>query len=420
MALSKPRETALKVLYDIDRDGAYLNIALENRLNEAGMDQRDNRLCSRIVMGTVRNRGYIDNIIANISSVKIKKLSPWILNILRMGIYCLKFMDKIPDGATVNECVKLSRRYGHQASAGYVNAMLRSAAGSGDFTKGLKGSRLLSVKYSMPLWLVEKWQKEQPEAESLISAMNEEPKAYCRLNCQELPQDFVRTDISPYTVIYTGDGSVTHCQAYIDGLVNVQDASSQLAVLALAVENGDSVLDLCSAPGGKAVFAAYLGGEVTACDLYPHKVELISANARRLNVDVKAIVSDASVFRTDFEGRFSRVLADVPCSGLGILRRKPDIKWSKNNQDSGEIAKLQQTILANAARYVSPGGRLVYSTCTISKAENEGIVKWFLKTQPEFSASALGIGPEPENAFVQLRPDRHGTDGFFIAAFKRK
>ncbi len=420
MALSAPRETALKVLHDVDANGAYLNLSLEKALAEAKMDQRDSALCTGIVMGVVKNRLYIDHIIGCLSSVKLKKLSVWILNILRMGVYCLKFTDKIPPSATVNECVKLSRRYGHDRAAGYVNAVLRKAAESGDFLENLRGDELLSVKYSMPLWLVEKWKREQPNHEKLIAAMNEEPQTCCRLNCGELPPEFVRNEITPYAAIYTGKGGVTHSEAYKQGLVTVQDPASQLAVLALDIKPGMRVLDLCAAPGGKSVFAAYLGGEVTACDLYEHKITLINSAAERLGVKLTALVNDACVYNPDFEGSFDRVLADVPCSGLGILRRKPDIKWAKTEGDSGDLAEIQQTILDNAAKYLVTDGRLVYSTCTISRAENEGISKWFLKKHPDFVPAPLNVGPEPGTARIQLRPDIHGTDGFFMAAFVKE
>ncbi len=420
MPLSPPRETALKVLHSMDENGAYLNLALESALARANMDSRDNALCTGIVMGVVKNRLYIDHIISRISSVKIKKLSVWILNILRIGVYCLKFMDKIPAAATVNECVKLSRRYGHDKSAGYVNAVLRKAAESGDFLENLRGDGLLSVKYSMPLWLVEKWKREQPDYEKLIAAMNEEPKTYCRLNCAEPPPDFVRDGITPYAAIYTGKGGVTHSEAYKHGLVTVQDPASQLAVLALNIKPDMKVLDLCAAPGGKSVFAAYLGGDVTACDLYEHKIELINNAAARLNVKVSTFVNDACSYNPDFNEGFDRVLADVPCSGLGILRRKPDIKWARTEGDGGELAHIQQSILDNASKYLRHGGRLIYSTCTVNKAENEGITKWFLKNHSDFDPVPLNAGPEPDAPQIQLRPDIHGTDGFFMAAFERK
>lgn len=420
MALSKPREAALKVLTEVEENGAYLNLALEEFLAEANMEPRDSALCSRLCMGVMRNRGFIDNIIKNISSVRLKKLSIWILNILRIGIYSIKFMDKIPVSASVNECVKLSRRYGHASSAGYVNAVLRRAAVSGDFLDELSGNELFSVKYSMPLWIVEKWRREQPEYENLLAAMNTEPLTYCRLNSGEIPAGFRATDISPYTVVYEGKGSVTGCEAYRNGLIAVQDCASQLCVLAMGINKGDKALDLCAAPGGKSVFAAYLGAEVTACDIYEHKIRLIENNAVRLRVKVSSRLNDACVFNPEFEGKFDCVLADAPCSGLGIIRRKPDIKWKKTEEDSGELAKIQQSVLKNAAEYVRIGGRLIYSTCTVSRAENEGIVKWFLKNHENFAAAPLKINFAENETQIQLRPDIHPTDGFFIAAFERK
>ncbi len=420
MALSKPRETALKALVSVERDGAYLNLALENALAAAGMDGRDAALASRLALGVERNRGYIDHIIMSLSSVRLKKLSVYILNILRIGVFSLRFMDKIPAGATVNECVSLARRYGHTSSAGYVNALLRRAVGSGDFLEGLSGARLLAVKYSAPLWLVEKWQREQPEPESLLAVMNSEPETFCRLNAAEAPEGFERTDISPYTLLWRGEGSVTAGEAYKNGLVTVQDSASQLCVLALDVRKGDRVLDLCAAPGGKAVFAAFLGGRVTALDLHEHRVELIKSNAARLGMSLEAGIGDALVFDPKLESAFDRVLADVPCSGLGIIRRRPDIKWTKTEEDSSSLAEVQQGILNNAARYVKSGGRLLYSTCTISRAENEGIAKWFLKKHTDFVPAPLGIKYAGEASELQLRPDRHPTDGFFMAAFERR
>ena len=420
MALSKPRETALTVLVEVERDGAYLNLSLEDALAKAGMDQKDSALCSRLCIGVMRSRAYLDHIISKLSTVKLKKLSVYILNILRIGVFSLRFMDRIPAAATVNECVKLARRYGHSSSAAYVNALLRRASDSGDFLDGLKGNELLAVKYSMPLWLVEKWSREQPDAESLLAAMNAEPETYCRLNCGGLVEGFEPTDISPYTVIWRGNGGVTASEAYKNGFVTVQDAASQLCVLAMGIKKGDKVLDLCAAPGGKSVFAAYLGGEVTALDLHEHRVELIENTAARLGVSLNADTGDALIYNPDFEGRFDIVLADVPCSGLGIIRRKPDIKWTKTEEDGAALAKIQQGILSNAARYLKPGGRLIYSTCTISKAENEGMTKWFLKKHENFAPAPLGIKFAENEAQLQLRPDKHPSDGFFIAAFERK
>ncbi len=418
-ALSKPREVALRVLAEVEKNGAYLNIALEKELCSAGMEARDNALCSRLCLGVMRNRGFIDNIIKGLSAVKLKKLSVWIINILRIGIYSIKFTDKIPVGATVNECVRLARRYGHASSAGYVNAVLRRVADCGDFLDGLEGTKLLSVKYSVPLWLAEQWKREQPDCEALLAAMNEEPLTICRRNCENAPSGFKPLPITPYALAYVEKGSVTACEAYKNGLVAVQDCASQLCVLALDIKKGVKLLDLCAAPGGKAAFAAYLGAEVTACDIYEHKLRLIDSGAARLGVNINSMLNDASVFRQEFEGKFDRVLADVPCSGLGIIRRKPDIKWRKTEADGSALAQLQQAALENAAKYVKLGGRLIYSTCTISRAENEDMAKWFLAKHEGFAPAPLGISVAEKESLVQLRPDIHGTDGFFIAAFER-
>lgn len=413
------REAALRVLVKIDRDKAYLNLALEEQLKKSEGGTRENALCSRLVIGVVRNRLYLDNIIKNLSNVRLSKISVEILNILRIGVYSVKLSDKIPVSAAVNESVKLAKKFGDARKAGFVNAVLRKAADSGDFLEKLRGNELLSVKYSIPLWLVQKWKREQKDYEELIKAMSLEPKTYCRKNCVAVPEGFKETGITPYTLEYTGEGSVTGSDAYKNGLVTVQDCASQLCVLAMNIQKGQKVLDLCAAPGGKAVFAAYLGAEVTACDLYEHKVKLIEANAKRLNVSIDAKVMDAESYNSGFDSGFDCVLADVPCSGLGIIRRKPDIKWTKTEEDSGTLAKIQQNILLNAARYVKKDGRLVYSTCTVSLAENEGIVKWFLKKNPNFKAAPLNIPFGEKQTQIQLRPDLHPADGFFAAAFTR-
>lgn len=413
------RENALFVLVRVEKDKAYLNLALEEQLKTKGGDLRENALCSRLVIGVLRHRLFLDNIIKHISSVKISKMDIYVLNILRIGVYSLKLSDKIPPSAAVNESVKLAKKYCGQR-AGFVNAVLRKAAVSGDFLEKYNGAELLSVKYSMPMWLVKKWMREQADAEALLAAMNLEPKTYCRKNTSGDIEGFVQTDITPYTVQYIGEGSVTSSEAYKNGLVTVQDCASQLCVMAMNIKNGQSVLDLCAAPGGKSVFTAYLGAKVVACDLYEHRVNLISANARRLNVELETAVADASVYNEKFDSAFDCVLADVPCSGLGIIRRKPDIKWAKELSDGEELAKIQQSILLNGSKYVKRGGRMVYSTCTISKAENEGIVKWFLKNNPDFEAAPLNIPYAEGKTQIQLRPDLHPSDGFFIAAFTRK
>ena len=416
-ALSKPREAALKALVSVEKDGAYLNIVLRDILAASGMDERDKALATALAFGAEKNKLYIDNIIANLSSVKLKKLSVWIHNILRIGIYSIKFLDRIPLSATVNECVRLAGRYGHRASAGLVNALLRKAAKTGDFLpEDTSSAQYISIKYSIPLWLCEKWIKEG-YGEEFFRSMNEEPPVTVRINtlkASSLPDTFLKSDFSPYSYTYTGGGSVENTGEFENGLIAVQDGASQKAVLSLDIKKDMHILDLCAAPGGKTAFIAQLlenTGKVISCDIHAHKLELIRANLERLGITNTTVMqNDASVLNEEFIDAFDRVLCDVPCSGLGVLRRKPDIKWTKSEDDNKEIAEIQKKILDCASRYVKKGGILVYSTCTINKDENEKNTEYFLNKFTEFSLIEKR----------QLLPHTDNTDGFFYAVFERK
>ncbi len=421
--LSKSREAALKALTAVDKDGAYLNVALRDILFSSVMEDRDKALATTLAFGATKHKLYIDNIISHLSSVKLKKLSVWIHNILRIGIYSIKFLDRIPVSATVNECVRLARRYGHASSAGFVNALLRNAAKKGDFLpEDTASADYISIKHSFPLWLTEKWMKEG-YGEEFFSAMNEEPPVTVRLNtlkASSLPDSFEKSGLSPYSYTYTGGGSAEYTDSFKNGHIAIQDGASQKAILALGPEKNMSVLDLCSAPGGKTAFIAQLlenSGSIVSCDIHPHKLRLIEANLHRLGVtNTTVILNDATVIREDFKDKFDRVLCDVPCSGLGVLRRKPDIKWTKTKDANNELTKIQRCILDCAAQYVKSGGRLMYSTCTVNKAENEDNVKYFLEKHSEFS-----LIPVSGNTLgCQLLPHKDGTDGFFYAVFERK
>lgn len=416
-SLSKPREAALKALYRCEKDGAYLNIALRDILASANMEPRDNALATNIAFGVMKNRLFLDNIIANISSIKLKKLSVWIINILRMGIFELRFLDRIPESATVNECVRLARRYGHSASGGFVNAVLRKAALSGDFLPDdTENDEYISIKYSMPLWLVDLW-KSQGHSTELFKAMNDTPPVMVRLNtlkAKGLGEDFEKMADSEFSYRYTGSGSVENTEEFKSGAIAIQDGASQRAISAFGIENGMRVLDLCSAPGGKSAFMAQLmdnTGEVISCDIHSHKLTLIESNLKRLGVtNARVMLNDATVFCPEFADRFDAVLADVPCSGLGVIRRKSDIKWTKSEIGNDELVKIQRDILSNAVKYVKHGGKLMYSTCTINKIENEDNTKWILASFPEFFLIEQ----------KQLMPHTDGTDGFFYAVFERK
>lgn len=415
--ISKPREAALRALVACERDGAYLNIVLRDILSSAKMDPRDNALATTIAFGVMKNALFLDNIIANLSKVKLKKLSVWIHNTLRIGIFCNRFLDRIPVSATVNECVRLARRYGHRASAGFVNAVLRASLNSGDFLPEDRESiSYISIKYSLPLWLTQMW-KNEGYGEEFFAAMNLEPPVTVRLNTikeNALPEEFQRIASLPHGYNYLGGGSVENTPLFKEGRIAVQDAASQMAICALDVREGMRVLDLCSAPGGKTAYMAQLmknSGEIISCDIHEHKLQLIENNLARLGItNTTVILNDATAFREDFKDSFDRVLADVPCSGLGVLRRKPDIKWTKSELVNQELVKIQQKILENAACYVKKGGKLMYSTCTVNRMENENSVKIFLRNHSQFTLLEER----------QLLPHTDNTDGFFYAVLERK
>lgn len=425
--LSPAREAALKTLYAVDKDGAYMNIALNDTIGAFRLSQLDAALCTELVLGVQRNRLYLDNIISNLSSIKLKKISVWILNILRMGIYSLRFLEKIPPSATINECVKLAKRYGHAKSSGFVNAVLRKAVTSGDFLPPEGTLEYLSVYYSYPEWIVEKWQKEGiKDLVSLLEAGNKTPPTYLRRNLLkgdfEIPEGIEKASLGNNAYIYTKGGAFHGSDLQREGFFSIQDVASQLAVEALEVEKGMEVLDLCAAPGGKSEYIAEImgnTGRVVACDLYPHKTELIDKSCERLGITiVETMVNDAEKYNGEFEDKFDRVLLDAPCSGLGIIRRKPDIKWTKGANDCSVLVQTQYRMLRHAMHYVKKGGIMVYSTCTISRMENEQMVKTFLREHKNFEA--LPTDYMTEGGCCQLLPHLTNTDGFFIARFIRR
>ncbi len=423
---SPARLAALKTLYAIENDGAYLNIALNDIIEENKLDRADAALCTEIVLGVQRNRLFLDNIIKNLSTIRLKKISVWILNILRMGIYSIRFLDKIPHSATINECVKLAKRYGHAKSAGFVNAVLRKATESGDFLPKKGTTEYLSIFYSYPEWIVQKWKEEKVgDIEKLLDSGNTPPPTYLRRNSLkgefEVPEGIEKAQLGQSSYVYKKGGAFHGSRLQREGYFSIQDTASQLAVEALNVKSGMEMLDLCAAPGGKSEYAAEImgnEGRIIACDLYEHKTQLIEKSCERLGIKiVETMVNDCEKFKAEWENRFDRVLLDAPCSGLGIIRRKPDIKWTKEAKDCSTLAQTQYKMLRVAKRYVKCGGIMVYSTCTISRMENEQMVKTFLRENKNFE---LLKGEDLPDGYIQLLPNTMNTDGFFIARFIRR
>ena len=422
--MPNPREAALLALYEIEYGGAYSNMAVKDALKKLD-DNRDKGLVTQLVYGVVRRKLTLDYIISKYSKVKIKKLSKYVLLILRMGVYQLYFTDKIPESAAVNESVKLAKKYSGKSS-GFVNGILHSVIRGKDALEYPKDKmENLSVKYSFPEEMVELlW--DTGFCEELLQSLNCEPETTVRVNALKKEELETPMETSP---IYEGarilkgtDGAEN--PDYQKGRIIPQDIGAMMASIALSPRSGDTVIDMCAAPGGKTTHLAELmenKGKVYAFDIHPHKIEIIKKNAERMGVSIiDARLGDGCQLQEAFLEKADKVLCDVPCSGLGIIRRKPDIKWNKD--DIEELPQIQYKILKNASKYLKVGGELVYSTCTIIKRENEDVINRFLKENENFELSEIklqGKLQRENKGYITLYPNIDGTDGFFISKIKR-
>lgn len=431
------RKTAATILLNIEKNGAYANIEMNKLRSSGDYNNMDIRLIGEIVNGVIKRKLTLDYIISRHSSTKLKKISPFVLSVLRVGVYQLLFMDKIPPSAAVDECVKVIKKSSVSRLSGYVNAVLR-AVSSDDLASLPSGTtEALSIKYSYPLWLCELWVDEfgYGFATELMESLNKRSPLYIRCNTLRIsPERFEAelksaqidysklsfSDFSNYNYSFCLNGirDITLVPGYENGNFYVQDPAASLAAYVLEPQKNDRIIDLCAAPGGKSLFLASLignSGEILSCDIYDHKIKLISENARRYGAEcIKPILNDATVLRQDWIDTADRVLCDVPCSGFGIIRKKPDIKYSRKPEDIAELSALSMQILENGAKYLKNGGILVYSTCTIEKQENEGVVNDFLQKHPEFSISPLG-----NNNYYTAYPNITDTDGFFICRLQK-
>ncbi len=439
--MASPRELALKILYDVEKNGAYLNISFQNHTEAGGLADRDAALVKELTYGVLKYKLTLDAVIARFSSVKIRKLAPFVLCILRLGLYQLYFMDKIPESAAVNESVKLAGRYAGK-SRGFVNAILRKAAGEPLSLPEGDSPEALSVRYSHPVSLV-LWLKEtfgDEKAEALLCENNCAPAVCIRANALKTTADALKKRLDDEG-ISARKGTLTDCAllldgggigklpSYHEGLFTVQDQSAQLAALALLPEPGDTVFDVCAAPGGKTTHLAELmenKGDILALDLYAKRLESVEKTAQRLGIDIiKTCEADAS--RYPFLKQADKILIDAPCSGLGVIRRRPDIKYKPELTDFDELVAIQKTILEHCAAFLKPGGTLVYSTCTVNPAENEMQVAEFLKNHADFSLEPVDnphiLGAAREilsGGMGTFYPEAEGGDGFFIARLKKE
>ena len=443
------REIILETLLLITRDGEYSHIALKNVLDKYQyLEKRERAFITRVVEGTLERQIEIDYIINQFSKVKVNKQKPVIRTILRSSVYQLKYMDHVPDSAVCNEAVKLAGKKGFVNLKGFVNGVLRNISRNPDMVSYPDPSNeiaCLSVRYSLPMWMVEKWISVygKETVEKMGKAFLEERPVTVRRNTavvskeefeKELEKDGVvyrRHPVLPYAYELTNYDYLAGLLAFQKGYFYIQDISSMLVGELADPKKGDRVIDVCAAPGGKALHVAEKlrgTGSVEARDLSLYKVGLITENIERSGLtNIHAVQKDATVCDADVKDAADLVIADLPCSGLGVLAKKTDLKYKATEQSTKELAGLQREILKNAASYVRPGGTLIYSTCTINPAENIENVHWFLKEFPEFVldpiadrlCSTLQNSVE-EAGCLQLLPGIHKSDGFFIARFGKK
>ena len=433
------RETALNVLIACRKNGAWSNGVLKEYVRRDRLDSRDSGLAARLCYGVMQNRNYLDFYLAQLLTGRIKDLHPIVRDILHIGLYQIYQMDKIPESAAVNESVELAKKYckKQRTASGLVNGVLRNAVR----TKGaLKEPNSYEDKYSHPGDLINllKAYVGKERLEPMLKANNEIAPLTVQVNTLKITQEALQKQLAEEGVtaephpwlanclILSGTGNMEQLPSFKDGLFYVQDGAAKLSVLCAELKPGQQVLDCCAAPGGKS-FAAAMAmngqGSITSCDVHEHKTELIARGAERLGLDlVTAKLHSATDFNPQWEEKMDTVIADVPCSGLGIIRKKPDIRY-KDLKTMAELPALQTEILNNVCRYVKPGGLLLYSTCTLVRAENEDVVEKFLQTHPDFTTEPLPLSapfPKNESGMLTLVPGEYDTDGFFICRLRRK
>ena len=433
------RETALNVLIACRTAGGWSNGVLKEYVARDRLDGRDSALATRLCYGVVQNRSLLDFYLKQLLTGRIKDLHPVIHDILHLGLYQLYLMDKIPQSAAVNESVELAKKYCRKQknAAGLVNAVLRNAVRSKDT---LKEPVSWEDKYSHPGELINllKSYVGKERLEPMLRENNAIAPMTVQVNTLKISANDLQKRLAEENVtaenhswlsdclVLSGTGDLEKLPSFQEGLFYVQDAAAKLSVLCADLQPGQNVLDCCAAPGGKSFAAAIqMNGEgsVTSCDVHAHKIDLIAKGAERLGLEIIAQrQQDATVFCPNWREQFDTVIADVPCSGLGIIRKKPDIRY-KALYSLAELPGLQMKILDNVSRYVKPGGLLLYSTCTLVQEENEGMVEAFLRTHPDFTTEPLPLPvpfPENKSGMLALVPGEYDTDGFFICRLRRK
>ncbi|HJV44154.1 MAG TPA: 16S rRNA (cytosine(967)-C(5))-methyltransferase RsmB [Bacillota bacterium] len=442
------RSVALEVLVEVEENKAFSNLQLNAVLRRQPLERRDIGLATELVYGTLSRLNTLDWMVEQLSKKPISKLEPWVRCLLRLSIYQLAYLDRIPDRAVIHEAVEMAKNRGHQGISGLVNGILRNYQRTKEEIKipaQWPKFKKIAIEYSHPEWLVKRWLSlfGPEQTIEVCKTNNMAPFISLRSNRlkitkeelmerlgKELPEaEFTYSHLAPDGITVGNGGGVASLEAFRQGLCTIQDESSMLVALALRVVPGMTVLDTCAAPGGKTTHVAERmenKGSILALDIHDHKLKLIDENAKRLGVGIiQTKLADARMLPSDLsETLFDRVLVDAPCSGFGVIRRKPDLKWQKRFEDIAAITETQQQILNQAARWVKPGGKLVYSTCTIDPEENNKQLNHFIQMNPNFRLDPTLVEDLPEvlrayvhksGAYVQILPHYFGSDGFFIS-----
>lgn len=435
------RACALDIIMEVLENGAYSDKALHKVLDSKVIkDRRDRAFLSKLCEGTVERAITLDYIINCFSSVKTRKMKPVIRNILRMSVYQIFYMGHVTDAAACDEAVKLAVKRGFKGLGGFVNGVLRNIIRQKDSIKYPS----LSVKYSMPEWIVERfingYGKETTE-KILEAFLSESRNTSVRCNISKadvsvitemLKADCINTgrgQLFGYALNISGYNRLTELRAFKDGFIQVQDESSMLTAAIAHIKKNDTIIDICAAPGGKTLHAAdllYGTGKVISCDISKSKTNLIRQNVKRAGFNnIEIYENDALVYRQEWKETADIVIADLPCSGLGVTGRKSDIKYRIKPGSIKELAAMQKEMLEIAGRYVKPGGRLVYSTCTITPEENIENLQWVKENLPFVGESIEECLPEilkcntGKDGFIQVLPHMAGTDGYFVALFTK-
>lgn len=439
---TNPREIALRILYDIEIKDAFANQTIQSFSRNLHLSSLDRRFISELVFGTTKMRRKLDYILGLFLQRKAEELTPWIRNILRMGIYQIDFLEKVPESAAVDESVKLAKKFGHKGTVALVNAVLRSylrERSQVSFPSWEKDKiENIALFYSFPSWMVKQWLGIFGEEQTikLCQAFNKRPRLCCRINSLKIDQNGLEETLKREKIKFK-PGKLLKDFYYIEskvdldrfaplqkGLIYFQDESAGFPVKLLDPQPGECVVDLCAAPGGKSTFIAEKmldQGLVLAVDISAKKLTIVRENCRRLGVrSVALCCADAKNFSCH---PVDRILIDAPCSALGTLGRNSDARWRKQKEDPLRLQKLQTEILSNAAEFLKRGGVLVYSTCTITPEENEQVIEKFLKQRKDFrladGSHFVDPGLVDQNGMVRTLPHVHKMDGSFACRLEK-